>query len=509
MLYLRYVGVWSLLLFLSAGGPNAAELTLVDAVKQGHTSTVRDLLEQRVDVNTTEGDGATALHWAVRTNQLETAELLIAAGANVAAENVYGVSPLSLACVNGNAAMIEALLDAGADVNTRSPEGETALMTAARTGTTAAVRVLLARGAEVDQTEGWRGQTALMWAAAEGYAPTVRALIEHGANLDLRLQGMTYQGDVTGGFTALLYAIRQGQLDVVHSLLEAGADVNEVLLFPAKSGGGQDTSGDGFTIKNLNAGGLPTRGPSAMVLAVINAHYELASLLLDAGADPTAANQGRTALHEITWVRKSGTANNNPAPAGSGRMDALDFVRKLVARGADVNAMVTIQPKTGTRTTGTTVLNMIGATPFLLAARTADVPLMRLLVELGADPLRPNEDGTTPLLAAAGVGTYSPGEDAGSEREVLEAVKLALELGGDPNAVDANSETAMHGVAYKQMPSVVPFLVTQGAKVDVWNTENAFGWTPLMIAEGVQRGNNIRTSEPTAAAIRQALENTN
>ena len=494
MLVVKRFFALGLLVVLSGGALDAAE-SLVDAVKQGHTSTVRALLDQHVDVNAPEGDGSTALHWAVRTDQLETARWLIGAGATVATENRYGVRSLLLACINGNAAMIELLLDAGADVNTSSHERETALMTAARAGATAAVRVLLARGADVNQTESWRGQTALMWAAAEGYAPTVRALIEHGARLDLRS---------SGGFTALLFAVRQGQVGAVRALLHAGADVNSVLLVPVKDGGGQDTTGAGFGSKNR--GGAPTRGPSAMVLAVMNAHYELASLLLDAGADPNAADQGRTALHEITWVRKSGTANNNPAPAGSGRMGGLEFVRTLAAQGADVNARVTIQPRTGTKTTGTTVLNMIGATPFLLAARTADVPLMRLLVELGGDPLLANEDGTTPLLAAAGVGTYSPGEDAGSEPEVFEAVGLALELGGDPNAVDMNSETAMHGVAYKQMASVVPLLVDHGAKIDVWNTENTFGWTPLMIAEGVQRGNNIRTSPATAAAIREALE---
>ena len=420
MLCVKRLGVLPLLLVLSGGVVGAAE-PLVDAVKQGRTSTVRALLKQHVDVNAPEGDGSTALHWAVRTDQLETARLLIDAGATIATENDYGVRPLSLACINGSAAMVEMLLDAGADVNTSSRERETALMTAARAGATAAVRVLLARGAEVDQTESWRGQTALMWAAAEGYAPTVRALIEHGATLDLRS---------SGGFTALLFAVRQGQAGTVRALLDAGADVNSVLHVPVRGGGGQDTTGAGFGSRNR---GAPTRGPSAMVLAVMNAHYELASLLLDAGADPNAADQGRTALHEITWVRKSGTANNNPAPRGSGGLDGLDFVRTLAAHGADVNARVTIQPRTGTKTTGTTVLNMIGATPFLLAARTADVPLMRLLVELGADPLIANEDGTTPLLAAAGVGTYSPGEDAGSEREVLDAVRMALELGGDPN----------------------------------------------------------------------------
>src|SRR5713101_1076408 len=233
-----------------------------------------------------------------------------------------------------------------------------------------------------------------------------------------------------------------------------------------------------------------------MVLAVANAHYELAAMMLDAGADPNAAVQGWTALHQITWVRKPGRGDNDPAPEGSGNMSSLDLVRKLVAKGANVNARMTRKGNVGR-----TDLNMMGATPFLMAARTADAPLMRLLAELGADPRLPNADGTTPLLAAAGVGTYSPGEDPGTEPEVLEAVSVALELGNDLNAVDKNGETVMHGAAYKHVPTVVQFLAEKGARMDVWNQQNKKGWTPLKIAEGVQRGMNIVSSPPTAAAI--------
>ena len=181
-------------------------------------------------------------------------------------------------------------------------------------------------------------------------------------------------------------------------------------------------------------------------------------------------------------------------------MDSLEFVRKLVVKGAAVNARVTKRPSMGV-----TTLNSIGATPFLLAARTADADLMRLLAELGADPRLPNEDDTTPLMVAAGIGTQSPGEDPGTESEVLEAVNVALELGNDLNAVDKNGETVMHGAAYKHVPSVVRFLAEKGARIDVWNQQNKKGWTPLKIAEGVQRGMNIVSSPPTAAAIRQVM----
>jgi ankyrin repeat protein len=223
-------------------------------------------------------------------------------------------------------------------------------------------------------------------------------------------------------------------------------------------------------------------------------------MLLDKGAEPNADAQGWTPLHHITWIRKPGQASNGPAPKGSGNVDSLEMVRRLVAHGANVNARVTRRPSPGT-----TALNLVGGTPFFLAARTGDAPMMRLLVELGADPLIPNADGTTPLMAAAGAGTQSPGEDAGSEAECLEAVKLALSLGNDPNVVDKLGNTVMHGAAYKQLPSVVKYLGANGAKVEVWNRKNSLGWTPLRIAVGVHRGMNFRFHEPTAAALRELM----
>jgi ankyrin repeat protein len=182
-------------------------------------------------------------------------------------------------------------------------------------------------------------------------------------------------------------------------------------------------------------------------------------------------------------------------------MSSLEFVRALAKHGANLNARVTKKPSMGT-----TNLNSIGATPFLLAARTADPDLMRLLGELGADPLLPNDDGTTPLMAAAGVGTASPGEDAGLEPEVLEAVKVALELGGDVNAVDKNGETAMHGAAYKHVPSVARLFAAHGAKVQVWNRPNKKGWTPLRITEGIPVGMNIAGDAATHAVLVELLE---
>ncbi|MDQ1471008.1 MAG: uncharacterized protein QOJ99_2488 [Bryobacterales bacterium] len=233
-----------------------------------------------------------------------------------------------------------------------------------------------------------------------------------------------------------------------------------------------------------------------------NAHFELASYLLDAGADPNSGGAGYTALHVISNVRKSGLDDNDPAPQGSGNMTSLELVRKLVQRGADINARMTKPIKFGL-----TGLNTMGATPFLLAAKTADAELMRLLASLGADPAIPNADNSTALMAAAGLGTRSPGEDAGTESEVVEALQVALDLGADINAVDNNGETAMHGAAYKNSPKAVEFLAAKGAKAEIWNRKNKSGWTPLTIAEGHRFG-NYKPSPVTVAAIHRVTGST-
>jgi ankyrin repeat protein len=476
---------WALLLLLLTA-PHAvfADARLIDAVKAADKAAVRSILAGRVDVNAAEADGTTALHWAADGDNSEIVELLIRAGANVNATNRYGVKPLWLACTNGNAATVLLLVKAGADPNTVTSEGETVLMTAARTGKVDAVKVLVEAGAAVNAKEAWHGQTALMWAAAEGHPAVIQALAEHGADLHARS---------SGGFTALLFAAREGQIGAVRALLNAGANLGDSLPVRTRPPAGAAAASTGPAESET--------GLNAFLLAAANAHYELAAWLLDKGADPNAAPRGWTALHQVSWVRKAGiSGSNNPAPEGSGTMDSLDFVRKLVAKGAALNARVTRKPGMGV-----TTLNSIGATPFLLAARTADGELMRLLAQLGADPRLPNEDNTTPLMVAAGVGTQAPGEDPGTEPEVLDAVAVALQLGNDLNAVDKNGETAMHGAAYKHVPSVVRFLAAKGARIDVWNQPNAKGWTPLKIAEGVQRGMNIVSSPQTAATIRDVM----
>jgi ankyrin repeat protein len=432
---------------------------------------------QRLGPGPDAGDGTTPLHRAADQEDLAEVKRLIRAGADVKAANRYGVTPLSLACTSGNAAVVASLLKAGADPNTLLPGGETVLMTAARTGKAEVVKALLARGADVHASEKSYRQTALMWAAAEGHVAAVETLLEAGA--DIRARSRT-------GFTPLLFAVREGRTDVVRALLTAGADANEQQQNSSQRPGGVT--------------GPPAAGTSALALAVVNGHFELAAVLLDAGADPNAAVPGWTALHAIASVRKPGLGDNAPAPQGSGSMSSIELVQKLAKHGADVNARMT--KKVGF---GLTSLNTLGATPFLLAARTADAELMRTLAALGADPRLTNADNATPLIVAAGLGTRSPGEDAGDEAAVVEALQVALDLGADIDAVDNNGETAMHGAAYKNLPAAVQFLADKGAKIEVWNKKNAFGWTPLAIAAGYRFG-NFKPSPPTLAVFERLMK---
>ncbi len=451
---------------------------LADAAERADSETVRALLEEGADVNAAQIDGMTALHWAVYRGDLETTKQLLEAGAKPDAKNRYDVRPLALACENGNGEIVAALLARGADANARRRSGETPLLAAARTGKIEPVKALLDAGAKVNETER-RGQTALMWAAAEGHAKVVRLLIENGAKAGVRLRS---------GFTAFLFAVREGRTSVVRALLDAGVDVNEALAPGRPSGSG--------AWKKAGA-----RETSALLLAVENAHFELALELLRAGADPNDERSGLTALHTIPRTRKAERGDGeggNPPPEGSGKVTSLEFVRALVEHGADVNRRL----ERGR--SGACVLNLKGATPFLLAAKSADVPLMKVLLELGADPKIPNAENCTPLLAAAGMGVRAPGEERGTEVEALSALRLLLELGADVNAVDANGETAMHCAAYKNAPKIVAFLAERGAKIDVWNQKNKHGWTPLVIAEGFRPG-NYKPSRVTVAAIHRVM----
>jgi len=415
----------------------------------------------------------------VYRDDLETAGLLVRAGARVNALNRYGVPPLSLACTNGNADLVALLLGAGADANASLPGGETVLMTAARTGNLETVRALLAKGANPNAKER-NEQTPLMWAAAEGHTAIVKALIASGADIRAAL---------VSGFTPLFFAVREGHIDATRALLEAGIDVNETLHGP-----------EGPQKESNNASYKPVpKGTSPLLMAVQNGHYELAIALVDAGADPNDRRTGFTPLHTLTWVRKPDASDDgDPSPIGSGRVTSLQFVRALVERKADLNARLprgTPRPPNTASRVGTG-----GATPFLMAADRADAAMMRVLIELGADPFLPNLDNTTPLMAAAGLGTSSPLEEAGTEPEALEAVRLLLDLGADIDLVNSDGDSAMHGAAFGNFPTIVQLLADRGANADIWKRPDKLGRTPLFIAEGY-RGGPLRPSRPTLDAI--------
>jgi ankyrin repeat protein len=449
----------------------SAAAPLADAVEKKEMALARTLMADS-NINATQVDGMTALHWAAYNDDLDIAQRLLAAGANPKAENRYGVTPLSLACTNGNADLVELLLKAGADANAPLRGGETPLMTASRTGKVGPVKALLAHGAEVNAKLP-SGQTALTWAAADGHTGVVETLLEAGAE---------FKAALATGFTPMLFAVRGGHTEIVKLLLKAGVDVNE----PVQNSNGR--------AKYLR------RGASALTTAVENGHYELAALLLDLGADPNDMRSGYTPLHILSWIRKPdiGEDEGDPVPEGSGKLTSEDLIRKLVAKGADVNARLTRGPSDGGRIART------GCTPLMLAADTADTAFMKILVELGADPTIKNVANCTPLMAAAGLGTRSAEEEAGTDDEAVEAVRYLLSLGADINAVSDNGDTAMHGAAFANFPKVVKFLAANGAKIEIWNRENKRGWTPLRIAEGHRYG-NFKPSFETVAAIKEVM----
>jgi ankyrin repeat protein len=488
-------------LAVAAQGAAALDSRLVDAARRGDHAAMRQLLQSKVDVNAPGSDGGTALLVATARDDAAGVELLLGAKADVKAANRYGVTPLIAAATNGNATIIERLLGAGADVNTTLPEGETALMTAARTGRMAAVRSLLTHGADVNAKEPLRGQTALMWAAAENNVDVVRALVEAGADLKVRSNG---------GFTPFLFAVRSGRMETVRALLDLGADVNGMIQTQAMAAGrggpgggggapGGGGAGGGQTLAQvLNTGlrgrGTGTAGASALQIAVVNAHFELAAELLERGADPNTSTLGWTPLHQIAWTRRPPIQHGLPPAVPTGRLDSLDLAKKLLEKGANPNARMTREPSDGARN----VLNRIGSTPFLQAAKLGDVPYMKLLLANGADPSITTEEGATPLMAAAGVGIWQVGESAGTNEDAFEAAKICVEAGNDVNAVDANGYTALHGAAHRGSNDIVRLLVSKGARL---NVVNALGWTPWIIADGVFYPNTYNRRLDTAALL--------
>jgi uncharacterized protein len=438
---------FAVLAFLTGVATAAERSPLVDAARSADADTVRALVQKKADVNATEADGTTALHWASYRDDLASADLLIRAGARVDAATDLGVTPLWNASLNGSEAMVRRLLTAGANPNAGLLLGETPLMAASRSGYPVVVEQLIGKGANVN-ARGARGQTALMWAVSQKHPDVVKVLLAHGADIQAKSDVWTevmavpphgyldYNRAIPrGGDTALMFAARVGDVESASRLVAAGANVNDADAW----------------------------GVSATALAAHAGHRDLVALFLDRGADPNAARAGFTALHAAIMRRD----------------DAMAGV--LLAHGADPNFRVT--GWTPTRRSSKDYHfspELVGAAPFWLAARFGGPALMRLLLQHGADPWVVHRgdhvvetrggsgfahrlDVTTALMAAVGMGGGEAWiEIERSEREalVLESVKLAAELGVDLTAANSDGRSALDAAKALKYESVVRFLTS-------------------------------------------------
>jgi uncharacterized protein len=519
----------------------AATSPIADAAMKGDAATVKTLLAQKADVNAPQPDGATAIQWAAYTNNLALADILIKGGANVKLANHDGATPLSLAAINGNAPMLEKLLAAGGDPNERQPNGETPLMLASRNGDVAAIKVLLDRKADPNLKEKLRGTTAIMWAAEQSHPEAVKLLAANGADVkavsdpdtrNFRLNlaptvqarqnsaqgagglsapaagrgggrgrggaapagagGPTLNEETAtaddfaffrrpapkdgGGLTALVFASREGCFDCAVDLVTAGADINQTTLY----------------------------GWSPLLTATQNRHYKLAAWMLDHGANPNLANKG--GWRPLYLATDNRNIESGDYPVRRPDMDHFDFIKLLVDKGADVNARICgaqSTPKeckgdtTETRTNFTMQwLYEDGATPFLRAAQSGDVLLMKYLLAHGADPKIASAHGDTALSVAAGIGWVEGVTYEWSEADNIEAVKMCLDAGIDVNAADVEGRTALHGAAHKGRTAVIRMLVDHGANLeahDLGSRDTVNGamkgltWIPLDWSRGLVR----------------------
>jgi ankyrin repeat protein len=462
-----------LLLLISCRTVTAAPaITLIDSAKSGDRNAVlRQLLDESVDVNATMPDGTTALHWAVLHDDVELATRLLESGASPDTSNEYGVSPLYLACTNRSSAMVQALLQAGVKVNTTLLSGESVLMNCARTGAAEAVKLLLDAGADRNHAEPVSGQTALMWAAAAGHADIVKLLLASGADLHARTRhGIpTIPGTCrvcdwkvsTGDFTPLLFAAQSGDIETAKTLLDAGADPDESTALHGNS----------------------------LVIASAGGHEELALYLIERGADIHSADEnGITALHHAVGAGLSllnGVIYDNVYRLRPRNLYRLAEV--LLQAGADPNVQIREEQLLGPDGYPFT---MVGATPLLLATAAADIRMMQILLQAGANPAMNNEQGITLLMAAAqiactGTCAYQAGGNIANRDNIAQAlttVQEVMKLGVDVNAVDDTGRTAMHIAAFTGADSVVQYLADHGASID---PENEDGETPWTMASGI------------------------
>ena len=465
---------------------------LVQAAKTGDTATALALLGKRVDPNVAEPDGTTPLHWAVRNNDTALVERLIRAGADVKAANRYGVAAMALACESGGAAIVEKLLAAGVSADATGSYGETALHTCARSGSVEAVKVLIAHGASLDAGDSWRGQTPLMWAAAQGHPDVMRALIEAGADVNARSTIINWERQRTseprdkwlppGGLTPLLFAARQGCVECAKVLLSGGADPNIV---------------------------DPDRH-TPLIMALVNGHFDVAGLLIDAGASLDMEDKvGRTALMAAVDAHTM-PSSNRPAPKETDdTLSSMEIITRLLARGANVDIALRAQIPYRTKLDrgGDGVLGP-GTTALLRAAKAGDVPVVKMLLDKGANPRAVTTRGNVNAIMMAANVSAREEDMTGrnkTQKEAIESIRLLLAAGTDINGTDSQGRTAAHGAALWGMTDLVRFLHENGATLDI---KDKRGLTALDTAMGLAGGFGFAggagvVHEETAKVIRE------